>query len=209
MNRRLSICVGSLGLLAASTAGADDSAIPVPAWTPPSMHVWAQAELLPLGSHDAKAGGASVTSDAELAYGMAVGVEYAVHPLISIGVTPRLLLHVQPKSRADVDERREIDLRGLVRVHYPLSLALEAFAAVTPGYAVVLSNGDGVNTGGGFAIGGAAGVRLAVSPSMFVSGEVGYQRAFTSATQTTGSAKTDIELDLSYPHVALGAGARF
>jgi hypothetical protein len=44
---------------------------------------------------------------------------------------------------------------------------------------------------------------------MFIGGEVGYQRAFTSSDIMVGAQSTSADLDLSYMHVGIGAGTRF
>lgn len=201
--------VGSLVSSTAAFAQSDDASVPsVEAAT--KMRAGAQIEMLPLGSAKVSAGGQSLSDDAAVAYGVSASFDYAVTPWLSIGVSPRLVLNVTEK---DADEgskaEKEIDLRARLVAHYPVMPKLEAYAALQPGYSFVLSSTDGVDSVNGFALGGAIGATYDVSPTLYLSGEVGYQRAFTSVDQMVGTEKISADLSLSYMHIGLGAGTRF
>jgi hypothetical protein len=71
------------------------------------------------------------------------------------------------------------------------------------------STTDGVANAKGAALGGAAGLTYDVSPKLFVGGEVGYQRAFTSTTIEMSAPPFKADLDVSYLHIGVGAGTRF
>lgn len=210
MKARMMFVVGSLATLASSSAFAEESSTSLTAEAP-KMRLAAQVEVLPSGSADEKVGGVSANADMAVAYGISAGFDYAVHKYFSIGVAPRLLLNVKPDGDDgdDVDANKAIDLRARLVGHYPVAPKLEVYAALTPGYSIVLSNNDAASNATGFAIGGAVGATYDVSPSVFLTGEVGYQRAFTSTDVTFLGQKMSEDLDLSYLHIGLGAGTRF
>jgi len=173
------------------------------------MRVGAQFELLALGSATSRIADASMTTDLAVAYGITATFDYALTPYLSIGASPRLTFNliVDPANGDTAD--KELDLRAYIRAHYPVAHGLELYASVAPGYAIVLSSKDGTNDATGFAIGGAAGLAYDLSPKMFVAGEVGYQRAFTSTTIEMFSPLVKADLDVSYLHIGIGAGTRF
>lgn len=195
--------------LFASSALAQEAGTPVAA--PASkMRAQAQIEMLPLGEGKVSAGGDSSTSDAEVAYGISAAFDYAVTPFLSIGVAPRMILNVTSEdSDEDSDSDTEVDLRARILAHYPIAPKLEAYAYVAPGFSIVLPAASEADNATGFGIGGAAGVTYDVSPALFLNGELGYQKAFTSTEVMLGAAKVDVDLDLSYFHVGVGAGTRF
>jgi hypothetical protein len=136
--------------------------------------------------------------------------DYAVTPYLSIGAAPRLVFNVTPDDAADGDSAdKELDLRARLLAHHPFAPRLELYAALSPGYTIVLSGTDGVKNATGFAIGGSAGLTYDLSPKAFISGEVGYQRAFTSTDVMVAGQSISADLDLSYMHVGIGAGTRF
>jgi opacity protein-like surface antigen len=194
----------------ASSALAQEASAPA-AGAASKMRAQAQIEMLPIGSGKASIGGDSTTTDAELAYGISAAFDYAVTPFLSIGVAPRLILNVAPDvdDGGDGDADKEVDLRARILAHFPVAPKLEAYAYVSPGYSIVLPADSDADSSTGFGIGGAAGVTYDVSPSLFVNGELGYQRAFTSTEVMLGADKIDVDLDLSYFHVGVGAGTRF
>jgi outer membrane protein W len=209
MMTRMFLAAGAVGALFSSSAFAEDG---VSASASDSkMRMEAQFELLPTGSGKTSAGGLSMTQDTAVAYGISAAFNYAITPNISIGVAPRLVLNVKPKtdSSTNTDSNKEIDLRAQLQGHLPLMPGLEAFASIYPGYTIVTSSTDGIDSATGFAIGGALGLNYDVSPKLFIGGEVGYQRAFTSTTISALGQSADQKLDLSYLHIGLGAGTRF
>jgi hypothetical protein len=209
MKAGMTLAAGTLGLLLSSSAFAEDgTSLTADA---PRMRVQAQLEMLPLGSTKASVAGASESTDLALAYGVTGAFDYAVMPYLSIGVAPRLVLDVNEKDGPESGSSdTQVDLRARIVGHIPVARGLEVYAALTPGYTLVLSGTEGVPDANGFAIGGAAGLTYDVSPRLFVSGEVGYQRAFTSAEiMPTAGTSVEADLDVSYMHVGLGAGTRF
>jgi len=209
MKARMILAVGTLATLMSSSAFAEDAA-PSGSADSSKLRLAAQFEVLPLGSAKASAGGVSAPSqDTALAYGVSAALDYAVMPYLSIGLAPRLVFNVKADDSSSDSADKELDLRARVQAHFPVTPGLEVFAALTPGYTVVLSSEDGVSNATGFAIGGSVGLTYDVSPKMFLTGEVGYQRAFTSADVTVGTQKMSADLDLSYMNIGVGAGTRF
>lgn len=205
---------GLLGALAAtllsSAALADDEGF---LFTPPSPKTSAQAqvELLPTGSAKLSATGFnSQTTDTDTAYGISASFARDIHPNVSIGVAPRLILNVaSDEDDSGDDSSTALDLRARVTAHFPVAPRMEAYASLSPGFTIIFPDEDDADSASGFAIGGAAGVTYEVSPTMFINGELGYQRAFTSTEIMSGGQDFDVDLDLSYLHLGLGAGTRF
>jgi len=214
MKSHMILAAGSLATLISSSAFAQDAGVSATT-DAPKMTLAAQVEVLPVGSAKLTAPGASASFDTAVAYGISGSFDYALTRYLSIGVSPRLVLNVNDNGdhSADVgsanDAGKEIDLRARIRGHYPVAPGLELYAAVTPGYTILVSPVEGDNNRMGFAIGGAIGATYDISPKLFVSGEVGYQRAFTSVDMTNGSQTVSVDTDISYMHVGLGAGTRF
>ena len=209
MNARMILVAGSFGTLLASPAFAEDTSGSTSATTS-KMRAEAQFELLPLGSGKTSVGDGSVSQDTAVAYGITGTFDYAVTPYISVGVAPRIVFNVISDDATDgVKSGRELDLRARVLGHYPVSPGVELYGSLSPGYTILMSGEDGVDNATGFAIGGAAGVTYDLSPKMFIGGEVGYQRAFTSSDMTVAGQTFSADLDLSYLHIGIGAGTRF
>jgi hypothetical protein len=208
MMSRMILAGTTLGMLISSSVFADDIGNSA-SGAAPRMRVQAQVELLPIGSGKIAVGGTSMTADSAIAYGVSAMFDYAVTPYLSIGVAPRLVFNVAPDDAEGDNADKELDLRARLLGHYPVAPRLELYAALTPGYAIVMSGTDGVNNATGFAVGGSAGLTYDLSPKAFISGEVGYQRAFTSTDMRVGGQSISADLDLSYMHVGIGAGTRF
>jgi opacity protein-like surface antigen len=174
----------------------------------PRMRVQAQFELLTNGSAEGTVGQRSMTTDLATAYGITGILDYSITPHFSIGAAPRLVLNINSKDAQDEASDKEIDLRLRLRGRFPVLPGLELYVAFSPGYVIILP-GDAVNDATGFAVGGAAGLTYDISSRVFAGAEVGYQRAFTTSTNTIAGQRIVLDVDLSYLHVGLGAGARF
>lgn len=208
MKVRTILATGTVVTLLSSPAFAEDGSLSRSATS--KVSVQAQLEVLPVGSATAKLGDVEVTTDADVAYGISGMIDFAITPNISIGLAPRLILNVTNDDDNDTDSTdKAIDLRARLRGHFAVSPGVEVYAAVLPGYTIVLSSLDDVTDAKGFAIGGAAGVTYDVAPTMFVGGEIGYQRAFTSADFMILGQTLTTDVDLSYMHIGIAAGARF
>jgi opacity protein-like surface antigen len=208
MMARMILAAGTLGTLLSSSAFAQDAGISTTA-SAPKMSVQAQVEVLPVGSASSSSDG-TTSSDAAVAYGITGAFDYAVTPYLSVGVAPRFVLNVTAdNAEPGTKTSQEIDLRARLLAHFPVAQDLEVYASVMPGYTIVTSPVDEISSATGFAIGGAAGLTYNISPKLFVNGEVGYQRAFTSFDIKIADQTFHQDMDLSYMHVGLGAGTRF
>jgi hypothetical protein len=209
MKAHMILVTGTLGtLLSAPAFAGDDGAAPAPADS--KLSAQAQFELLPLGSASTTIDDMSMSTDTAVAYGISGMLDYAITPNISIGVAPRLVFNVMASdAQSGAAANKQLDLRARLVGHLPVAPGLQAYAALSPGYTIVLSGEDGVDNTTGFAIGGAAGLTYDLSPKMFIGGEVGYQRAFSSAELMAGGQTLSADSTLSYLHVGIGAGTRF
>lgn len=217
MNLHTVLVVGILGALLSTPAFAGDlGAAAAP--SPSRLRVQAQVEVLPTGSESLNAdtpnGTSSLSMDADVAYGITGMIDYDLTPYLAVGVAPRLVLNVKVNDPAFRDRAgEELDLRAHVLGHLPVAPGVELYASLSPGYADLLD--DAHSTLSGFALAGALGATFRVSPRVFLSGELGYQRVFSSRDTTfeipgTGTPfviKNDV--DLSYLHIGLGAGTHF
>jgi outer membrane protein W len=210
MNARMIVAVGSFVMAVSASAFAQNEQIANDGAPETKLRAQAQIEVLPVGSAKQSEGGQSMSMDTDVAYGISGAVDYAVTPYLSVGAAPRLVLNVKPKDAADgVDAAKQIDLRARVLAHFQVQPKLELYASLAPGYSIITSSVDGVDSATGFAIAGAVGATYDVAPRVFLSGEVGYQRVFASQDIDFGGAKQSVDFDLSYMHIGLGAGTRF
>ena len=208
MKTRMTLAVATLGAFVSTPVFADDGISTT--GTDSKMAVQAQFEVLPIGSFKGTVADTSTSTDSAVAYGISGMFEYALTPYLSVGVAPRLVLNViSDDANAQDTSDKELDLRARLRVHYPVASGVELYASVMPGYTFVLASEDGVDSSTGFAVAGAAGATYNLSPKLFLNGEVGYQRAFTSTDVMLGSQSINTDLDVSYMHIGLGAGMRF
>jgi hypothetical protein len=203
------LAASTLAMLFSSSAFAQEGGAASTA-TSAKMRVSAQVEVLPVGTGKATIADTSMSSNAAVAYGISGTFDYALTPYLSIGASPRLVLNVATDDDGDgSDADKELDLRARIVGHYPIARGLELYAALSPGYTIVMSSEEGIDNAAGFALGGALGLTYDVSSKLFLGGELGYQRAFTSSQLDLGTQQLDADLELSYLHVGLGAGTRF
>jgi hypothetical protein len=204
VNTRIAFIAGTAVTLLASTAFAQDVSSTASAPTKKAS-VGAQFELLPVGSFHLAAGQESMDPSAAVAYGIGGTFDYAVHEHLSIGVAPRLVLHVVPSEDDGFDEdddASELDLRARLKFHTAVAPGVEAYGYLAPGYSILFDDEDDAS---GFAIAVGAGATYDLTPAMYLSGEIGYQKGFQS-TEVQG---VDVDVNASYLHLGLGAGTRF
>jgi hypothetical protein len=195
-----SLTLVASSLLLTATAFADEA---ITSRVEPKIAVGAQVELLPLGSFHLASGQLSRNDSAEIAYGVSGTFDYALHRYLSIGFAPRLVMNVIAKDVANPDAAQQVDLRVRLKAHAQVAPGVEVYGYVAPGYSILFDRGsDNIS---GLAIAFGAGVTYDLSPSTFLSGEVGYQVGFQSE-KVLGQT---VDLHASYLHVGFGAGARF
>jgi hypothetical protein len=205
VNTRIAFIAGTAITLLASTALAQDVASTAEA--PTKASVGAQVELLPVGSFHLGTDQQSMDPSAAVAYGIGGTFDYAVHEHVSIGVAPRLVLNVVPTGDDfdEADDATELDLRARLKVHTPVAPGVEAYGYLAPGYSILFDDDEDVDSATGFAIAVGAGATYDLTPAMYVSGEVGYQKGF----QSVEIQNVDVDVNASYLHLGFGAGTRF
>lgn len=201
----------TFGFAATGSAAFADEAGASSTSTASKMRASAQVELLPTGELEAEVEGDSLSTDAATAYGISAAFDYALTPFLSIGLAPRLVLNVDSdESDDDSDPGKQLDLRARVLAHMPVAPKLEVYGYLSPGYSIAMFDDEDLDNPKGFSIGGALGASYDVSPAMYLTGEVGYTKAFTSTDIMVAPGQSvEADLDLSYLHVGLGAGTRF
>lgn len=200
MKTRISLSLIAASTLLASAAFADTAAIS--AHADPKIAVGAQLELLPVGTFHVGTSQQSQDQSAEVAYGVSGSIDYAVHPNLSIGFAPRLALNVIPTDVTDGDAAQQLDLRARVKAHAKVASGVEAYGYLAPGYSMLFNNDD---TASGLAIAFGAGATYDLSPTTYLSGEIGYQAGF----QSESILGQTVDIHARYLHLGFGAGARF
>jgi hypothetical protein len=203
VNTRIAFIAGTAVTLLASTAFAQD--VESSASVASKASVGAQFELLPVGSFHLAIGEQSMDPSAAVAYGIGGTFDYAVHEHLSIGVAPRLVLNVVPSEDDGFDEdddASQLDLRARLKAHTAVAPGVEAYGYLAPGYSILFDDDDDAS---GFAIAVGAGATYDLTPATYLSGEIGYQKAF-QGMEVQG---VDVEVNTSYLHLGFGAGTRF
>jgi Outer membrane protein beta-barrel domain len=208
MNARIALATATLGAFASPPTFAEDGSASTTT-AARRMRAQAQLELLPRGTLRSTLGNATNIADAAVAYGIAGAFDHAVTSYLRVGVSPRLVLNIAASNDQSDDADKEIDLRARVLGHYAVRPGVELYASLSPGYTIVLIDSDLIDNATGFAIAGAAGVAYDVSPTLFVSGEIGYQQTFTTTEAMFTTPAIPSKLELSYAHIGIGAGTRF
>ncbi len=206
-----------LGTVAATPgfAHADEPAasLSAPARNGKAGNVVVQLDVLPAGhvriAKDGIGAGATESVDLSTAYGVGIQLNYLARPHFSLGLAPRLVFNV--KSDEDSAAAKQLDLRARITLHTGSSLSpvLQLFAFAEPGYSISFIDQKvwpaGLDTPAGPVLALGGGATYDVLPSIFVTGEVGYQLGF----QTVTARARDADFGFDYLHVGLGAGARF
>jgi hypothetical protein len=207
MNIRIALVAGMVGSLFATSAFAEEGVAASTA-VEKKFKLGAQLELVPLGKAEIKLNGASATQDADTAYGVGLNFDYDVTPYISVGFAPRLIFGLKKDGSTSDNTDEEINLRARVMGHFPVAPKLEVFGYAAPGYAITVS--DAEKDPSGFLVAFGAGATYDITPSLFVSGELGYQMSFQSVSDTIpGAGEVTADINTSFLSVGLGAGTRF
>jgi hypothetical protein len=196
----------TLVTLLSSPASAEDGIAAPPA--EPRIFLQARLELLPLGSGE-NSGGFSSSMTMATAYAISGSLEVALTRHLSIGVAPRLVFNViEGGNEGPAD--KELDLRACIRARTAVSPGFDIYASFSPGHASLLSGGTSVYTSsGGYTLGGAFGFTYDVGSTVFVGGEIGFQRSFMRVDLRNAEDELSYDVELSYVHLGAGAGMRF
>ena len=199
MKTRITLATVTFASLFASSAFAQEA----PA---SKLSASAQLELLPVGNAHVEAGDLENDEATATAFGVSGAIDYAVHPNVSVGFAPRVIFGVKASDAPDsVDAGTEYDLRARIKAHAAVAPRIEAYGFLAPGYSLITSPDEDDETSKGLAIGFGAGATYELSPTAFVSGELGYQLGF-QGFEVQGQ---DVTASTSYLHVGVGGGVRF
>lgn len=153
---------------------------------------------MPLGTFK---GAAGVDGDAKFAFAVMPTFDFGLNEFLFVGLAPQFIFNVQP-DLATGDAGQELDLRARVGAIAKVADTVRMFGYVAPGYSIVMvpNKPMGTDNPAGFVLGFAGGAALDLSPTMYLSGELGYQVGY----QTVSSA----DFKTNYFHVGLGVGLR-
>ena len=177
------------------------------------LKLGAQAQVLPFGSSlEIGDGDDSEDLDLSTAFGIVGTVDYAVHPNIDIGLAPRLVLNIIPDEADDDDDSAtELDLAARVTGHALVAPKLDVFGYVAPGYSIVMlpegDDDDAFDDPSGLILGLGAGVKYAVSPTLSVVGELGYQLGFQGTSIEFAGESFDADFKTNLVHFGVGIQA--
>lgn len=139
----------------------------------------------PVGSLKISSQGAELTTDTATAYQVNALVDFHLAPAVSLGFAPGVLFNV--KGNTGTESATMIDLPVRLAIGGLVAPSLRIYGFASPGYAFLLlpsNNGGGeVPTPSGFMIGFGGGLQVRVAPKLAITGELGYQYRFTSASQ--------------------------
>jgi hypothetical protein len=164
----------------------------------PALWVGGHLGVSPLGTLKVDAQGAMGSADAATALELGGRLEFAVHPMISIGFAPTLVFNV--KGTNDNTSGSQLDLPLRVHVGGVVAPNLRLYGFAAPGYSILFppSGGGDDNHPSGFMIGFGGGVRYRLAPRFALAGELGYQFRFVSETVTALGQQVDVSEQVNY-----------
>ena len=153
---------------------------------------------MPAGSFKGPAG---ASTDASFAFGVMPTFDFGINQFLFAGLAPQFIFNVMPDG-ATGDSATELDLRARVGGVAKVADTVRLFGYAAPGYSIVMfpNKPMGVDNPSGFVLGFAAGSTLDLSPSTYLSGELGYQVGFQAANS--------IDRKTNYFHIGVGVGFR-
>ena len=192
--RNVRVVVVLLGVSAAAARGASAA---------PESTVWLGGGLglSPTGTLKAEIPAANfmISGDTATAYGISGLFEARVTPNISIGFAPNLIFNV--KGADETDSATEIDLPLRLAAGADVAPSVRLYGFASPGYSILFPpDGGDVGNPSGFMIGFGGGAGFLVAPNVMVTGELGYQLRFLSATPR------GVEVTYKSNYLTLGLG---
>ena len=156
----------------------------------------------PVGSMKASSQGVELTADTATAYQVNALIDFHLSPAVSLGFAPGVLFNV--KGTTGTDSATVIDLPVRLAIGGLVAPSMRIYGFASPGYAFLMlpssNSGGEVPTPSGFMIGFGGGLQVRVAPKLAITGELGYQYRFTSASQ----GGIDGSLQVDYLTFALG-----
>jgi hypothetical protein len=168
---------------------------------------WVGAEIavLPNGTLTSKFLGVEIDSDTETAYGVGFFVENHLTDLVSIGISPRMLVNVVQTGTGH-DSGQQLDLRARVAVGKEVVPKVRLYGTAMPGYSIGFPPSDTMITShpSGFIFGIGGGAAVALGHRSVLSFELGYQWGFQSGSQHTAFGDIDYTYKDSYLSFTFG-----
>jgi hypothetical protein len=200
--RGVKLVAGIVAMCAARVAHADAHAHP-PLYDPSGMdgqgYLGFEASVLPYGTFHIQAGMLGINSDADVGYGLGLNYLERLSDNISIGFSPRVLLHVESADEDYVNT--ELDLRARLRAGGTVYKHLRLFAELSPGYAIVFPPAAAKSKDpNGFIVGFGGGASWGIARRTAVTLVVGYQQGFEQVANNVASL-TDSD---SYLEITVG-----
>lgn len=178
---------------------------------PPRRPLEVALSFLPMarGTLATPGGAATLTGNAQFAYGGALEVTYRVLAGLHVGLAPQAIYNVNYKTNPAGNgiplpaASTEYDVMARLAYSFPIVDGITLYAEALPGYSLIIVPHAKTPKGPVLAVGG--GVAMDMSDRIFINVGVGYQLGF----QTLPLAGVDREDRTRYLRVALGVGARF
>jgi hypothetical protein len=172
----------------------------------PQVRLGAELSILPTGSLTAEANNQSMSVDTATAIGVGAVLQFPLNSIFTVDLAPRYVFNV--KGNDDDESATELDLRARLTAGGRVAPAVRLYAAVEPGYSILFPpdapSGIEMSNPKGLTLGLAAGAAFTVQPRLQVTGEIGYQFGFQSATVSVLGQSADFDLKSNYLHIALG-----
>jgi hypothetical protein len=173
----------------------------------PSSRLRLSVNLAPLvtGTIGSDLGAFPNDDDADLAFALAPALDYAVNRILFVGLHPQYVFGVK-KQKSRGDATYEINLRARIGAIFPARDKVHLFGYLAPGYSILKPTEDLGDVGRphGFACAAAIGLLADLTPTVFFSSELGYQRGFQKGDQFG----FDYAYETSFVGLGFGVGLR-
>ena len=146
-------------------------------------HIGGGLHLLPGGTFEISNGTDSESQSLGTAFGMTGLVDFDVHPNLSIGVAPRLILNIKPEG--ETDAAKQFDLAVRFTGGAPVGAGnIRMFGFLAPGYSTMFfpNSDSNIDNPAGVVLGFGGGLAFALQPGLELTGELGYQMGFQSVS---------------------------
>lgn len=189
---------GSEPAPAAAEPAQTTTAEPAAPEAPPSkMRVGVNLVPMPIGKVKVNVGGVSNSTNTAIAFGLAPFYDYAVNEFFFVGGSLQYTLNVKASGAGSAGSA--FDILARAGGNAPVTDTVSLYGYVTPGYGFVMPPSGG-STGKGFIIGFHGGAMMAVTSTIYVEGQLGYQLGFQKANS--------VDTRFSYLQIGLGGGIK-
>lgn len=142
-----------------------------------------------------------LSTDAKFAFAVMPTFDFGLGQFAFAGLAPQFIFNVKGKN-ATGDSANELDLRARVGGVAKVADTVRLFGYAAPGYSIIMvpNKAMGADNPSGFVLGFAAGSTLDLTPSTYLSGEIGYQVGYQAANS--------IDFKTNFFHIGVGVGMR-